>query len=352
MKTNKQRRLAVERLESRDAAGRRVSLIRRYRWGSRPNYRHRPRPGGAPPDGFDLTFTDGDPDGQLATLKLIGAGFNGARIVFSVTKTPGADGLAHVGFINASGIDLDRVVVKGDLGKIIAGDSITTNDPGLNLLQARSMGTLGLVTQGGMGDLNSTITGKLGALKILGDFTDASLIVTAVTSADGSIGPVSIGGDVTGTASDGSGSITSSGAMGDLRIGGNVSGGAGRNSAMIFSTGAMGDVRIGGHVTGGTGDISGLVYSNGIMGDVRVGGDLTGGAGGWRWLSRWRGCDWRRAHRRRRHRRRGRRKRRGFRVPARWAMCASAATSRAARAVAAARCSVPARWAMSTSAAL
>jgi hypothetical protein len=226
-----------------------------------------------PLDAGDLTLAGG----QLQTLTLTEAGFDGARIVFSVTKKPGGDGLAHVGFINATGRDLDRVVVKGDLGRIVAGDAVTANDPGLNLLQVRTMGTLGLFTQGGAGDLDSVITGKLSALKVAGDFTDAFLETTG--GADGQIGSIFIGGDLTGGVGLFSGRISTSGAVGDVRIGGSVNGGTASGSGQVISGGAMGIVRIGGSLTGGAGTGSALVFSSGAMGNVRIGGSVTGGAG-------------------------------------------------------------------------
>jgi hypothetical protein len=228
-----------------------------------------------PLDAADLTFVGGGIDGQLATLNLTDPGFDGARIIFSVTKKPGGDGVAHVGFINADGVDLDRVVVKGDLGRILAGDATTADDPGLNLLQVRTMGTLGLVTQGGTGFLSSTIVGKLGALKVAGDFTEASIFASGL---DGQIGSVFIGGDLTGGVDVSSGTIGSNGAMGNVRVGGDVIGGVGDFSGAIGSSGAMGDVRIGGGVIGGTGSTSGRIFSSGAMGNVRIGGDIIGGA--------------------------------------------------------------------------
>ena len=70
-------------------------------------------------------FTDGNADGQLATLTLVQAGFSGASITFSVTKrAPGGDGLAHVGFINASVSALIRWRVSGVNGTC----SVTKSD--------------------------------------------------------------------------------------------------------------------------------------------------------------------------------------------------------------------------------
>src|SRR5262245_62176928 len=49
-----------------------------------------------PLDASDLAFVGGGSDGQLRTLTLTEADFDGARITFAVTKKPGGDGLAHV----------------------------------------------------------------------------------------------------------------------------------------------------------------------------------------------------------------------------------------------------------------
>jgi hypothetical protein len=48
-----------------------------------------------PLDAGDLAFVPGKP-GQLARLNLTDSGFTGANIVFTVTKAPAGDGLAHV----------------------------------------------------------------------------------------------------------------------------------------------------------------------------------------------------------------------------------------------------------------
>ena len=67
-------------------------------------------------------------------------------------------------------------------GKIIAGDAVTANDPGLNLLQARTMGTLGLVATRGVavtGRVAPAITAlwltPMRALSILSSFRAATI---------------------------------------------------------------------------------------------------------------------------------------------------------------------------------
>lgn len=263
------------------------------------------KPGNVPPlDINDFVFTDGNQDGQLAALILTEPGFDGASIVFKIMKRNLGDGLVHVGRIDATGIDLNKVIVKGDLGKIVAGDVTTSNDPGLNLLRVRSMGTLGLFTQGGEGDLDSLITGRLGALNVTKDFVDGSLGTTATAASDASIGSIFIGGsvvggtdgytgnifgaggiervhiigDIVGGARDASGSVSSAGSIKSVRVGGNLIGGSGGYSGSISSSASMGDVRIGGSVTGGVGHYSGLIYGNRAIGDVIIGGDFIGGS--------------------------------------------------------------------------
>lgn len=229
-------------------------------------------PGSAAPplDIGDLLFQLNS--NQLVRLSLDEAGFDNAKIVFSVTKKPGGDGRAHVGFIDATGVDLKKVVVKGDLGKISAGDATTANDPGLNLLQVRSMGTLGLVTQGNAGDLLSTIKGDLGRLRVAGDFANASL----ATTFDGRIGSLRIGGDLIGTAETASGQIDANGSIGAVKIGGSVIGGSGFSTGVIRSKDTMGAVTIGGDVRDGGGFPSGIIQSGASLGTVKIGGSLIG----------------------------------------------------------------------------
>ena len=87
----------------------------------------------------------------------------------SAAKAPrgvvAGDRLAHVGYINATGIDLGKVQVKGDLGQIDAGDDLTPN-PGLLNLSAQSIGRSGLFTQLPGGSLQSDIVGAVKSLKL------------------------------------------------------------------------------------------------------------------------------------------------------------------------------------------
>ena len=129
---------------------------------------------------------------QLVRLDLTDPMFQGTSITTTVTKGPNGDGLVHIGRIDATGRDLAGVTIKGDLGVIDAGDA-DTSTVGLQLLSARSMGSFGLLSQAGGGDLQSDIKGQLGVLKIAGDVVDAQVSVTG-----GGIGSVTIGGSLIG----------------------------------------------------------------------------------------------------------------------------------------------------------
>ena len=229
-----------------------------------------------PLDAADLTFIGGGTGGQLARLNLTDGGFNGANITFTVTKAANGDGLAAVGFIDATDRDLGTVTVKGDLGQIEAGDDAYAT-PGLEALNVRSMGRYGLATQGGAGDLRSDIASALGALNVAGDFKDASLFVIGNTEAD--IGSLTIGGSLIGGADQFSGYIGCEGALGALKIGGDLRGGAGLGSGLIEAVGKLASVTIAGSILGGTGKSSGGLVNYADMGPVKIGRDLRGGAG-------------------------------------------------------------------------
>ncbi|MDB6149419.1 MAG: hypothetical protein JWQ44_867 [Chthoniobacter sp.] len=227
-----------------------------------------------PLDMNDLTLSGGAA-GALRSLDLTAAGFQGANVTFTVTKAPTGDGLAHVGRINAVGVDLGNVTVKGDLAVIDCGDATITT-PGLKTLWVRSMGSFGLATQGGGGDLQSDIRGALGALKVNGDIIHAFVNVP-----EGGIGAITVGGSLVGGATPKSGAVISNGGdVGPVKIGGDVTGGAGAFSGVIQATGGkMGNVTVGGSLRGGSETASGLISSFREMGAVKIGHDVLGGLG-------------------------------------------------------------------------
>lgn len=72
-------------------------------------------------------------NGVLLRFDLSDPKFQGAAIRITAQPKPGeiGDGLASVGFIDATNVDLASVTIDGDLGRIVAGDTIRTT-PGSN----------------------------------------------------------------------------------------------------------------------------------------------------------------------------------------------------------------------------
>jgi hypothetical protein len=200
----------------------------------------------------------------------------GANLSITAVKRGEGDGLVNVGAINATGIDLGKVSLRGDLGQIDAGD-VNIETAGLVSLTVRSLGRYGLATQGGVGNLQSDINGSLGTLKVDGDVQEARVVVGGGSSVK--ITSVSIKGSLVGGLSDNSGSIRSAGDMGLVRIGRDVVGGAGENAGNIFCNGKLAGVSIGGMLRGGSGSGSGSIFSSGDLGFVRIGSDVVGDVG-------------------------------------------------------------------------
>src|SRR4051794_37589975 len=74
-----------------------------------------------------------------AELLITGAGLDGANLSTIVAQGADGDGFVNIGRIVATGLDLGTVTVKGDLGKIVCGN--TGNPlPAIKALKVRSMG--------------------------------------------------------------------------------------------------------------------------------------------------------------------------------------------------------------------
>jgi hypothetical protein len=229
-------------------------------------------------DSFVFTTANALGGQQLIFVDLTLPGFAGADLTFTVVKAGAGDGLAAVGYIKATGVDVGAITVKGDLNEIDAGDANTAT-PGIELLSVRSMGRYGEVTDSLVPGLKSDIRGALGALRVAEDIKDARIDVTADTDADAKIGSITIGGSLTGGAATASGSISAEGAIGAVRIGRDLIGGAGGVSGRISCSGPMGAVSIGGSLVGGAGSVSGGLSSDGGIVSVSIAGNVVGGTG-------------------------------------------------------------------------
>src|SRR4051812_23425377 len=211
-----------------------------------------------------FAFDTGGVDGstapqQLQSITLAGLpAAAGTGVTVTVRRAaPAGDGFAAVGLLDATGRDLGRVAVRGDLGKVLAGNAVTRT-AGLASLTAWSLGRYGTDTQAAGGDLASQVVGRLGALTVGSDYAAGSLDVTGGT--DGSVGTVRVAGAMNGT-------LEAEGRIGSTSIGGDVAG-------AVWADGDAGTVRVGGSVLGG------LVGAGGSVGSVRVAGDVVGGTGG------------------------------------------------------------------------
>jgi hypothetical protein len=213
--------------------------------------------------------------GQLEKLDLSmatwGTEFAGATVTFSVTKGAAGDGQAQVGYLNATGIDLGSVTIKGDLGQIDAGDS-TTATPAITSLTAASMGRFGLDTQGVGGSQVCDIKGALTKLTVAGDVTDVLIDITG--GADGKLGALVIGGSLVGGTSNLTGQISTDGDIGAVQIKGDIHGGTGNNAGGITSGGKIASVTIGGSLLGGWTSTAGVIFSAGALGPVKITGDV------------------------------------------------------------------------------
>jgi hypothetical protein len=207
--------------------------------------------------------------GSAASVVDLTAAAPGASLRMTVTRAPGGDGLANVGHIDATGVDLGMVVIKGDLSRITAGDDDMAT-PAARAVTAWSVGRLASETQPLGGGWASDYHGRVGRLTVRGDMVDARVSVVA------GIDSLCIGGSLLG------GSVYSGGEIGSVRIGGDVQGGSGHGSGSVFGSAGIASVRVGGSLIGGTitsGDIAatGLIGSSGRIGSVTIAHDIVGG---------------------------------------------------------------------------
>jgi hypothetical protein len=217
---------------------------------------------------------------QLWEIDLAGLGgaAKGTAVSVLAARSPihGGNGMANVGHIDATGIDLGAVVVDGDLGQINAGD-VTTTTRGVASLTVQSMGRFGANTQAPGGDLASSIKGAIDRIAVKSDFNGARIDTSG--GLDGRVGTIAIGGSIIGGALPSSGLFNVTGDIGSVTVKGNIIGGTSANSGVIYCEGKLGSLTVGGSVIGGTGDQAGTILSQNGFGTVKIAGDLIGN--GW-----------------------------------------------------------------------
>jgi hypothetical protein len=238
---------------------------------------------------FDTAFGTAGPQ-ELQTIDFAGdAAKFGTKI--KVVATPSdydndgdveGDGFVNIGQLLAGGIDLGAVQIDGDLGRIIAGDTVSTTD-GLKELTVNSLGRFG--TDTGAADLDSEVTGRLGALTVKADIWGATITVDDATPGgapfDGNpgIGKAKIGGSIFGGSTAESGGIFAQGEIGTLTVGGSIVGGAGEHSGFIESNRQIGTATVGGSIMGSSGNRSGQIEADDGFKSLKVVGSVSGSSG-------------------------------------------------------------------------
>lgn len=166
---------------------------------------------------FDLTPTGNFVNGSALKSVTIpaNANFDGADITITAKRDLfGGNGAVNFQTLDASGVNLGKVAVRGALGSVLAGTGDATI-PALKTLQVQSLGELGAVNVTiPATSFVSTINGNLGQLIVSSDVRNAEVEVTgkinAVTvggsflegklAAGANIGTISIRGDIAGSA--------------------------------------------------------------------------------------------------------------------------------------------------------
>ena len=167
--------------------------------------------------------------------------FAGTNITVTVKKGFEGDGKVNFGAIDAHGLDLGIVTLRGDLGQIDAGDG-NFKTPAIKALTVGSLGTVGGTQPAGtVAPLQSDLIGALAQLTVSGSVKGA-INITGGTGAN--LGPVSIGGDLDGSAGGTlAGLLRAGGNIGPVLVKGSVIGGA--DFSGIIAGGKLGKVSIG-----------------------------------------------------------------------------------------------------------
>lgn len=210
---------------------------------------------------------------QLQLLDLRSLATQGLGVTFTVTRGATGDGLVNVGAIDSTGYDLGAVVVPGDLGQILAGDSTLTT-AGLASLSVRSLGRFDVETQKPSAgaffpSISSYISGPLGSLTVQQDVAGANFKVT------GKINTVTVNGSVIGMFEE-SGHITSHETIGTVKIGQHIQGSNGELSGVI--EGNLTLLTVGGSILGGSYWTSGKTVGS-LTGKATIAHNLLGGVG-------------------------------------------------------------------------
>lgn len=200
---------------------------------------------------------------QLDLSTESGKKFNKANVTIKAVRqdldgdgSKEGDGLVNLGQLQATGVNLGKVKVDGNLGGIFAGDTSVWNAKhklSMKSLQVLNFGQPDLFSSD-LGSISeSVIQGNAGKIGIKQDLAGVSLEVT------GSLGTLMIGGSIVGGAEQWSGQFVGRRDVDKIRLGGSVLGGSGADSGMLVANGLVNSLKIGGAIEGGSGENSGSV---------------------------------------------------------------------------------------------
>ena len=156
--------------------------------------------------------------GHFGGLDLSDAEFAGANLTITAKRGErGGDGLVNLGFLDATGIDLGKVRIDGDLGRLEVGDGALLT-PAIGMLDVVSMGAFGVFTQFDIVQgIDSNVVGSIPNVKIATDLREIRLIADT-------LGTVKVGGSI--GASENEQSIYTriflSGSLSSLSVGGDL----------------------------------------------------------------------------------------------------------------------------------
>ncbi|HET6408550.1 MAG TPA: right-handed parallel beta-helix repeat-containing protein, partial [Chthoniobacteraceae bacterium] len=268
----------------------------------------------------DTTATYSDPDGDLVTVKVSkgtlsdadfrfelpergggfilaelllsddSAEFDQANLTITAKRTAaGGDGLALIQEIDATGVDLGNIKVKGDLAVLFSGDAdLATKAAGrIDVVSATTAsGRIPLYRFNrsvdafiAAGDFLGTFQTLGGAQSSLGSLLiggtagtlGGSLAFLGQFDITGNLGPATIRGDLNGSAFDVGGNLAK------LTVGGSVIGVDNFNSGYVKVIGNTGPIKIAGSLVGGTDFNTGAIQITGNAGPITIGGSVLGG---------------------------------------------------------------------------
>lgn len=219
----------------------------------------------------DFLFSSGSVDGDISIhqdLSMITLTGKPAGIGLTLSASPQngqGDSHANIEYINATGLDLGKITIDGDLHRITAGNQ---NTPGLGI-KSLTVSSMGMAND----TLGTSSIDGIGSLVVKTNLRESYLIINHNQG-----GSISIGGSLLGTDTFAAAHIQVSGPTGSVKIGGSLLGGVGDETAKIVLE-SVGSLTVGGSVLGGidnSNDITIQIDVSGNAGSISIKGDLVG----------------------------------------------------------------------------